>query len=374
MPTNNREQTETCFSCGDEISPDNSFTCDLTSQNFCQTCFDDRFHYCSDCDSFYDDNNSCNCDDIENNCDEESFNTRNFTIFNNDDYETFGVEIEVEQGDKNGLDKELNAFCGIGYDGSLDETGLEITTPPLNLDGTIKIIKDTCDKLKKRGFKATDNCGLHIHFAFEKEIPLNLRAEKNLTKSQIETEYIKMFQKIVYFFEPFIYSVLPPRRLTNHFCKPLKNKRTIKKTLDKDEFKKVKNKRQLFTDDRYFGFNLNSLTKYGTIEFRYHSGTIEPNKIINWLKLIKALADLSKRLVNLKNCKHKSITDRKVYNLMINRVYSLRSFTGQGLFSEVFRILRDYTYNSPDGIYFLRRFNKFAKERSHQNINLFNYV
>ena len=44
-----------------------------------------------------------------------------------------------------------------------------------------------------------------------------------------------------------------------------------------------------YNDCRYFGFNLHSLFYRDTIEFRYHAGTIEPEKIMSWSKLLRSI-------------------------------------------------------------------------------------
>ena len=44
-----------------------------------------------------------------------------------------------------------------------------------------------------------------------------------------------------------------------------------------------------YVNDRYYGTNLCALQKYGTIEFRYHSGTVDAEKIIAWVRILNAI-------------------------------------------------------------------------------------
>ena len=44
---------------------------------------------------------------------------------------------------------------------------------------------------------------------------------------------------------------------------------------------------------RYCGLNLHAILKHGTIEVRYHAGTIEPHKILHWTALNQAIIDLA---------------------------------------------------------------------------------
>lgn len=50
-------------------------------------------------------------------------------------------------------------------------------------------------------------------------------------------------------------------------------------------------KRDKHGKDRYFGLNFNSHFFRGTIEFRYHSGTVNAKKILNWVKFLHYAMD-----------------------------------------------------------------------------------
>lgn len=51
-------------------------------------------------------------------------------------------------------------------------------------------------------------------------------------------------------------------------------------------------------ESRYHGINFHALLKHGTIEIRYHSGTIEATKILHWTALHQRILDLSADLDN----------------------------------------------------------------------------
>lgn len=58
-----------------------------------------------------------------------------------------------------------------------------------------------------------------------------------------------------------------------------------------------KSKSQLAnTTGRYYKVNLQSLTRYGTMEFRQHSGTLNFTKVINWVSFLMAFVDTSASL------------------------------------------------------------------------------
>jgi hypothetical protein len=43
--------------------------------------------------------------------------------------------------------------------------------------------------------------------------------------------------------------------------------------------------------DRYQKLNLESLERHGTIEFRQHSGTVDAEKAVNWVRLCTAFIE-----------------------------------------------------------------------------------
>jgi len=51
------------------------------------------------------------------------------------------------------------------------------------------------------------------------------------------------------------------------------------------------------TSNRYKVVNIQSFWRHGTIEFRQHSGTIETQKIINWIKITQRVMIRAKELV-----------------------------------------------------------------------------
>jgi hypothetical protein len=59
-------------------------------------------------------------------------------------------------------------------------------------------------------------------------------------------------------------------------------------------------KRGKYNQSRYTGFNLHSLYYRGTIELRHHSGTINAQKIINWINLNLAILDYASKRFNEK--------------------------------------------------------------------------
>ena len=61
-----------------------------------------------------------------------------------------------------------------------------------------------------------------------------------------------------------------------------------------------------YNDSRYCGMNMHSRIINGSVEFRYHSGTTNFEKILNWVKICTAIVDVGKSLSD-KNMEHSSL-------------------------------------------------------------------
>jgi hypothetical protein len=85
---------------------------------------------------------------------------------------------------------------------------------------------------------------------------------------------------------------------------------------------------------RYIKLNLQSYVKYGTIEFRQHSGTIEFEKMYNWILLTQQMVEAGKTPV------------QKTYNEKTDSIQSLRNKLGLiaalGADEEIVQMLKWY--------------------------------
>ena len=191
-----------------------------------------------------------------------------------------GTEIEIEQGERFGIGFLMPKEVGLAHDGSLDEkTGLEIQTPPASGHRLEEFVGESCRILKRRKYKATKTCGLHVH----------LDARDFKTSSKKIVQVIKTFFAI----EDMIFSMLPPSRWASKFCQKLSkdylyetfsNKIKADVAWYKDDNRATLSDRKGHKYDkaRYYGLNAHSIFHRGTLELRYHSGTISERKILNW--------------------------------------------------------------------------------------------
>ena len=123
--------------------------------------------------------------------------------------------------------------------------------------------------------------------------------------------YVSRLKRVAAFvvaFDDVIASMLPLERRDNDYAKRLDQKISIEDLMECnsliDIFKAYMHigpngtmgqaRRESRHSSRYCGFNLHALLKHGTIEIRYHAGTIAAHKVLHWIVLWQAILDLAK--------------------------------------------------------------------------------
>lgn len=207
---------------------------------------------------------------------------------------TFGIELEIVHSNKTKLRKAIisrGIACSIeGYnhitrrhwkivtDASV-HGGYELVSPVLKGAEGLNEVKLVCEALEEVGAIINKTCGFHAHFGTD-DFKDTIKVWRNL--------YINYAT-----LESDIDAFMPPSRRNNIYCKTLKvnnwkEKMQSAKTL-------VDLERVITGRNRYFKLNSQSYWRHGTVEFRQHSGTVEFDKIKNWLMFCARLIDLSKK-------------------------------------------------------------------------------
>lgn len=220
----------------------------------------------------------------------------------------FGVEIEAFNVSQQALVRELTA-AGISavnesynhttrnhwkivYDASVSGfNSFELVSPVLRGMEGIEQVKIVCQVLERMGAKVNKTCGLHVHFDASN---LNIRTWRNLYKNYINVEAE-------------IDSIMPASRRgdNNTYCRSMmarfRNKEQAFQFID--QANTVRELSQIVADSsRYMKVNAESFMRHGTVEFRQHSGTVEFQKISNWILLCGAMIDKSKtEIINALN-------------------------------------------------------------------------
>lgn len=216
--------------------------------------------------------------------------TRKIQKFN--DERTFGIEIEFTTASRETVarlmnEKGVNTYVE-GYNHRTSNhwkvitdssCGFELVSPPLKGREGLDQLQKACEALKEAGAKVNRKCGLHVHH------DVNDYNAKQI--ANIFAVYIKL--------ENTMDTLLPASRRGNNnpYCKSLFRGTSQQNILDK--LKAVETIRDIdnIWHTRYLKVNFQSYVKYGTVEFRQHSGTIEFEKIYNWILLTQQMVDMS---------------------------------------------------------------------------------
>jgi hypothetical protein len=183
------------------------------------------------------------------------------------------------------------------YDGSLDQgSGVEFVSNAFNGDCLLFNIRKFCDELNKRSYYVDRSCGLHIHIAINKRL-----------------EFIKKVYAFYSIFEDMFFRMLPKSRQSNLYCYKfsriypnitLDNIKACTKSLefqkllyDSKSWSAIKSlKKDKYNRRRYGWINFHSLFYRGTLEIRNHSGSINYDKIKNWLLIHLRVLNFIKHL------------------------------------------------------------------------------
>lgn len=207
---------------------------------------------------------------------------------------TFGVEIEFK-GNRTIVQDYMNEHgveCHIeGYnhttrhhwkivtDASCE---YELVSPPLCGQEAFRQLKVACDALAAAGARVDKTCGLHVHHDAN---DLDVRSFAN-----IFALYIKLEETIDTF--------LPnSRRASNNQYCPSLGLTPEQKQRKLNQLKKARTIREIAEDiypSRYVKVNAQSYLRHGTIEFRQHSGTVEYEKIANWVMFTQRIVERAK--------------------------------------------------------------------------------
>lgn len=211
--------------------------------------------------------------------------------------QTYGVEIECYLPDGVGpvdaAQKITDAGIACRYesyghsvptqwkivtDGSLSAhaNGFEIVSPVMFGEGGLEQVRTVCKALTEMGAIVRKTCGLHVHFGARS---WNIETFKSLLLAYRT-------------FEPVIGAMLPQSRRDNTYCRELRRVTTPERIA---QARTVRDLQYVLGSGRYVTLNLMPFFRQGTVEFRQHSGTVDGEKIVNWIMLCASLIERAKR-------------------------------------------------------------------------------
>ena len=199
-------------------------------------------------------------------------------------------------------------------DGSLNEGGVEFRTNRPIIGKTVLSALDNLERVHRDYDNYTDSsCGVHIH--------MNAR--------DFAFVEIKSLLMIMTKIQPLLYLSLPSNR-GEDYCRQLE--------WSMEELRGIKNLPQLvtsyynlqdsiFSDDkyneaRYTGTNIHARFLLGSIEFRYHEGTTNSTKIVEWIRFLNKIM---KQSINLHS---NNRLYRKIINNKTHAMDVVREITG----------------------------------------------
>ncbi len=172
-----------------------------------------------------------------------------------------------------GYNHYTRAYWKIVSDASVPG-GWELVSPPMPFtDASFGQIETVCRVLIDLGCRVDRQCGLHVHhFA------------NDLTPNQIG-KVLALYVKHESWFD----GMLPASRRGNDYCRSLNVKGDVARSVE--AFAAVRTRQDIdnLLYCRYFKVNHQSIYRHGTLEFRHHSGTIEAAKVVNWVKITRAM-------------------------------------------------------------------------------------
>jgi hypothetical protein len=208
-------------------------------------------------------------------------------------------------------DREIPSYFRVVDDGSLNQGGVEfVTTKPI-IGTDVDRALDQLEEAHEREWNTVDSsCGLHIHM---NALDMGFREIKSLLMIMSRIQNV-------------IYDSIPSHRRDTSYAKVI--------TMTPREIAKIDTLGHLITsyygmadtiisdnkynDARYIGTNIHARFYLGSIEFRYHEGTIRSNHIKEWITFLNKIMSSSKSLYSNPKL-YKKIIDTKFSALDIIR-------------------------------------------------------
>ena len=156
--------------------------------------------------------------------------------------------------------------------------GMEVVSPILSGHAGLIAIRRVCERLRRYGCKVNRTCGLHVNF----------------DARELSIDAIKLAMYRYFIHEDEINTFIQPdRRLENSFCLSMREViRRLQYIHEKEDFMRL-------NISRYHRLQCSSSwVRHNCVEFRQHGGSIDAEKIINWIMFCDAFLNRSEELAN----------------------------------------------------------------------------
>lgn len=214
----------------------------------------------------------------------------------------FSAEIECYVPDKramNAIAKDISESVGITSDGSLSDHGVELQTPLLKGKNGELALKAICRVLNAQGATVNKETGLHIHLDGKGLLPKTITTTEPTALKQLWQFYVA--------FDDVMLSFLPTSRRNCQYAKPMKQSARYtalaqaKTQADLEAIWYGSHNRSYVAgrkahskdSSRYAGVNIHILLAEKHLEIRFHSGTLNATKILEWTAMHQRICDLA---------------------------------------------------------------------------------
>lgn len=183
-----------------------------------------------------------------------------------------GIECRIES-----YNHTTKSHWKIVHDASISGmNAFELVSPILTGTSGLEELKTVCRVLEQCRAKVNKSCGTHVHFDAS-DFSLEVWKRIYINYSRLEST---------------IDGFMPCSRRDNRFCKSLRKITNFESKIKNSP--SLRGISVLFNSSRYFKINPMSYSRHNTCEFRQHSGTVEFEKIGNWIQFLNNLVEYSK--------------------------------------------------------------------------------
>ena len=159
--------------------------------------------------------------------------------------------------------------------------GFEVVSPVLRGKNGLEQLKKVTEALREVGARIRKNCGLHVHFGtrdFGSDVQMWKRLYRNYARIEEEID-----------------SFMPQSRRgeNNMYCRSMRVSDFESRIENASTLREIE--MAVTRRCRYFKLNSQSFWRHKTVEFRQHSGTIEYEKIANWIEFCARFIEFSKQ-------------------------------------------------------------------------------
>lgn len=175
---------------------------------------------------------------------------------------------------------ESNDFWIITNDISIEQhDSIELVSRILSGQEGLTEVRKVCSILNKLGARVSKKCGLHVH----------------VDANDLDVDSIKNLIRRYSLFESEFDSFMPRTRRNNNneYCRSMNNVANSRFTGD-SVTELLYNMYHQLSYGRYYKLNVLAYLRHGTVEFRHHSGTVNAEKITNWMQMCVSFVETTK--------------------------------------------------------------------------------